>query len=147
MIYLLVAFSDSGIDNLVCRESAVVCMQDLVSADTVCTESLAADVFQKPSFHIGLDGVMYPDSVFVSHFSGMVCGLAQQVHVVIIEWSRDFIQLLYCVDIQHIIFNESRLRHRFGENTPKTIAKIAKKSVISQNICYDNKVKPTININ
>ena len=39
VVYLLVALSDSGVDDLVGREAAVVSMQHFVSADTVSSEA------------------------------------------------------------------------------------------------------------
>ena len=51
-----------------------------------------------------------------------------------VEWGGYFVQPVYCVEIQHISFKIFVKCRRFAENRSKTIAKIAKKSVISQNI-------------
>ena len=75
---------------------------------------------------------MYPDSVSLRHFRGMVDCLVEQIHVVIVERRRDFVKLFYCVDIQHFILCIPVKFRMLWEFVPKTIAKIAKKSVISQ---------------
>ena len=135
VIYFLVAFADSGIYYLVGWKTAVVCMKDFISTDAVCSEALAADVFQNPSFYICLNGIMYLDAIPFSHFCGVVDCLVQQHLVVVVERCGYFVQLFYSIDIQHFVllgFVKSRL---FWEIVSKTIAKIAKKSVISQIVC------------
>ena len=108
-------------------------MKHFVTAYAVCSEAFAADVFKKPSLYIGLYGVMYLYVVLLSKFRYMVNGLAEKLHVIIVEWSRDLVKLLYCIDVQHniLILVVESLRHL--KNRGKTVAKITKKSVFSQN--------------
>ena len=132
IVDLLVALSDSCIDDLVSRETAVVSMQNLVSADAVSSETLAADVLEQSAFHVGLHGIMYLDAILFRHFCGIIHCLVQQVHVVVIERSGYLVKFFYCIKIQHLTYIVSKHFGLFCPQARKTIAKIAKKSVNSQ---------------
>ena len=102
VIYLLVSLSYSRIHNLVCRKSAAVGMQHLVAAYTVGAEPLGTYVFQDASLHIGLDSIVNLYVVSCSKFCNMVHGLVEQVHVVVVEWSRDPVKLFYRAVVEHV---------------------------------------------
>ena len=132
IVYLLVALSHTGIDNLVGRKAAVVSVQHLVAAYAVCSESLGTYIFKQPPFHIGFHSIMHVYLVCCSKFSDMVHSLVKEIHVVIIERSRYLVELLYNIEIQHLILFEYVYCLSLGLFAGKTVAKITKKSVISQ---------------
>ena len=103
VINLSVALSDSCVNDLFCRESAAVGMKHFIAADAVCSEALAADVFEKSSLDICLDCIVHLDVMPACKFGYMVNCLSEQFHVVIVEWGRDLVESLYGVDIQHFI--------------------------------------------
>ena len=74
-------------------------MENLVSADAVGSESFRTYVFEQSALDIRLDGVMNLYSVFLRKFGYMVHGLAEELHVVIIEWSRYLVEAVYDIVI------------------------------------------------
>ena len=95
-------FIEARIHNLVCRKSAAVGVQHLVAAYTVGAEPLGTYVFQDASLHIGLDCIVNLYVVSCSKFCNMVHCLVEQVHVVVVEWSRDPVKLFYRAVVEHV---------------------------------------------
>ena len=75
---------------------------------------------------------MYLYVVLLSKFRHIVNCLMEEFHIVVVEWSGDLVQVLYCIDIQHNILFCVPECHGVLQNQGKTVAKIAKKSVFSQ---------------
>ena len=98
IVDLLVALSDSGIYDLVGWETAVKSMQNFVSADTVSSETLAADILQQPSLNVCLDCIMYLNAILFSHFCSRSHCLAMQIHVIVVKRCGDLVKLFYCID-------------------------------------------------
>ena len=47
------------------------------------------------------------DVVLLREVGDMVDGLAEQVHIVVIEWSGYPVKSFYCIEIQHIVVQNS----------------------------------------
>ena len=110
-----------------------MCVKNFISADAVCSETFGAYIFQKSPFYIGLDGVMYLYLVLLSKFRHVIYCLLEKLHIVVVERCSYLVQMLYCIDIQHNILLHIAERLLTLENREKTLAKITKKSVFSQN--------------
>ena len=74
-------------------------MQNLVSAHTVSTETFGTYIFEKTSLYIRLYRIMHLYVILCGKVCNMVYRLAEQVHVVVIEWGRNFVETLYCIEI------------------------------------------------
>ena len=99
IIYFLIAFSYSSVNDLVCREAAVMSMKHLVAAHAVCAEPFGTDIFQQPSLHICLNGIVHLDVIGRCQFRNMIHSLVKEIHVVVVERSGNAVKLLYCVEI------------------------------------------------
>ena len=104
-------------------------MKHFVSADAVCSEAFGTDAFEEFLLNIRLYCIMYFQIMLLGKFRYVIDSLSEQLHVVIIEWSGDFVELFYRAVVKHFALSISRVLHYF-RFWQKTIAKIAKKSVI-----------------
>ena len=119
--------------NLCSRESAAVGVENFVAAYAVSSEAFGTDIFQKSSFYICLDCIMNLYVVLLSKFRYMIYSLVEELHIIVVEWSSDLVQVFYCVNIQHNILHLVVGRAMAPLNRGKTVAKITKNSVFSQN--------------
>ena len=74
-------------------------MKHLVAAHAVCAEPFGTDIFQQPSLHICLNGIVHLDVIGRCQFRNMIHSLVKEVHVVVVERSGNAVKLLYCVEI------------------------------------------------
>ena len=107
-------------------------MQHFVAADAVCSEPLGTDLFQKSSLYVCLHCIVNFYVVLFSKDSNMFYSTAEQIHIVIIERCGNAFESFYCIDIQHFRYVFYSSLYCAFQKRRKTIAKVAKKSVISQ---------------
>ena len=107
-------------------------MQHFVAADTVCSETFGTDLFQQSALYVCLHCIVNFYVVLFSKDCNVFYGTAEQVHVVIIERSGNAFEPFYCIDIQHFRYVFYSSLYCAFQKRRKTIAKVAKKSVISQ---------------
>ena len=74
-------------------------VKHFIAAYAVCSKSFCTDEFKKFSLDICLDGIMNLYVMSFSQFRYMVKCAAEELHVVIVEWSGDVVELFYCIDI------------------------------------------------
>jgi hypothetical protein len=70
-----------------------------IAADAVCSESLAAYIFEQPSLDVGLDCIMYLDVMLLSELTDMIDRLVEQLHVIEIERCGNLLESIYYIDV------------------------------------------------
>ena len=72
IVYLLVGLTYTSVNDLVCRETAVMCMKHFVTTHAIGTKTLGADVLEQSSLNICLYRIMNLDIVLLSKNRNMV---------------------------------------------------------------------------
>ena len=111
-------------------------MKYLVAAYAIGSEALGTYIFEQPPLYVRLDRIMHLYVVLMCKDSDMVNSSSEQVHIVVIERSLNFLEVLYSVEIQHVVSFYTVTLRLWGVKRAKTIAKIAKKSVFSWLVVY-----------